>query len=148
MSKHERVAKRIAAEVQNWPPHGPCVGELWEAIRDILVREYSSESENEWLPLPAGFHNNNPLADRIQEIGNQKKKEKEKKEKKFNEKKPHTFQEWSDNGFRVMKGQKSTGRNDVGVATFTRNQVIIHNDEIVARYPLDDEFFPDELDLF
>jgi len=124
MTKHERVARQIAAELQDWPPHGPCWSELWEEVRNILAKEYSD----------------------VEETPPEKKKKK--KEKKFNERQPHTFQEWSDHGYRIVKGSKSTARNEVGVATFTRNQVVINNDVEITRYPLDEEFFPDASELY
>ncbi len=34
-----------------------------------------------------------------------------------------TFDEWKAAGFRVRKGEKATGRNHQGQATFTRDQV-------------------------
>ena len=37
--------------------------------------------------------------------------------------KPGTFDEWLIRGYRVKKGEKATGRNDEGRATFTRAQV-------------------------
>lgn len=35
----------------------------------------------------------------------------------------YTFKEWKRKGYVVNKGEKSTGRNDDGVATFTKRQV-------------------------
>ena len=146
MDKFDRIAREIAAEALDWPPHGPCTAELWEEIRDILRREFG-ESDSEWLPLPAGFHNNNPLAETLDDL---KKTRDKKSEKKFDERKSHTFQEWSDHGFRILKGSKSTGRNDENMATFKRNQVIIHDDPVVASwspedhdYELDPELYDD-----
>lgn len=37
---------------------------------------------------------------------------------------PHTYDEWVANGYRVWKGQKMTGRNEQGVATFRPEQVV------------------------
>lgn len=122
MTKHERVARQIAAELQDWPPHGPCWSELWEEIRNILAKEYVD----------------------VEELVPKKKK----KEKKFDAGTPHTFQEWSEHGYRIKKGSKSTARNDVGVATFTKNQVVVDRDVEVARYTPDEEFLPDESELF
>lgn len=34
-----------------------------------------------------------------------------------------TYDEWKAAGYQVMKGEKSTGRNKKGQATFTREQV-------------------------
>lgn len=34
-----------------------------------------------------------------------------------------TFNEWKAKGFHVKRGQKATGRNAAGVATFTKAQV-------------------------
>lgn len=36
---------------------------------------------------------------------------------------PKTFKEWKAEGYHVMKGQKSTGRNTQGEATFSQKQV-------------------------
>jgi hypothetical protein len=35
----------------------------------------------------------------------------------------HTYDEWLDLGFHVCKGEKATGRNLRGIATFTEDQV-------------------------
>lgn len=40
----------------------------------------------------------------------------------------HTFDEWNRKGFRVVRGEKATGRNGDGVPTFTSDQVV-HADE-------------------
>ena len=133
MDKLECIARETAAEALDWPPHGPCTSELWEEIRDKLEKEFG-EPESKWLPLPAGFHDNNPLADEVRKM--------EEKSKKFDERKPHTFQEWSDHGFRIIKGSKSTGRSDENVATFKRNQVILIEDSIAASW--DDPFINEE----
>lgn len=37
-----------------------------------------------------------------------------------------TYKEWKAKGFHVIKGQKATGRNKEGVATFTDKQVTIN----------------------
>lgn len=37
--------------------------------------------------------------------------------------KARTWNEWKDRGYHVVKGQRATGRNAEGVATFTRDQV-------------------------
>lgn len=37
--------------------------------------------------------------------------------------KAKTYEEWKDLGYQVQKGEKSTGRNKEGKATFTRSQV-------------------------
>lgn len=37
-----------------------------------------------------------------------------------------TFDEWKAKGYHVIKGEKATGRNDKGKATFTQKQVC-HN---------------------
>lgn len=123
MTKHERVARLIAAELQAGPPIGPCWTEPWEDVRNILAREY-------------------------QDVEETPPKKKGKKEKEFNAGQPHTFQEWSDHGYRIKKGSKATGRNEAGVATFIRNQVVVNNDVEITRYPLDEMFFPDESELF
>ena len=34
-----------------------------------------------------------------------------------------TFAEWGENGYRVIQGQKATGKNAAGIATFTEDQV-------------------------
>jgi len=34
-----------------------------------------------------------------------------------------TFQEWKDQGYHVVKGEKSVSRNEAGVSLFSRNQV-------------------------
>ena len=34
-----------------------------------------------------------------------------------------TYEQWNAEGFYVMKGEKSTGRNEDGVATFSKEQV-------------------------
>lgn len=35
----------------------------------------------------------------------------------------HTYNEWLDKGYQVMFGEKATGRNKQGHATFSRKQV-------------------------
>jgi hypothetical protein len=37
--------------------------------------------------------------------------------------KSKTYEEWREIGYQVMKGQKASGRNKDGKATFTREQV-------------------------
>jgi len=37
--------------------------------------------------------------------------------------KSRTFDEWKASGYRVLKGEKSTGRDKLGRPTFTRDQV-------------------------
>lgn len=37
--------------------------------------------------------------------------------------KARTYDEWRDLGYQVQKGEKATGRNKLGVPTFTREQV-------------------------
>lgn len=38
-----------------------------------------------------------------------------------------TFKEWKARGYHVIKGQKATGRNDAGEATFTKKQVAVNH---------------------
>lgn len=45
-----------------------------------------------------------------------------------------TYDEWRELGYFVMKGEKATGRNAKGVATFTRDQVEDENDSICDPY--------------
>lgn len=159
MSKYDRVAKEIAGEALNWPPAGPCWSELWEEIRDILKREFpEAEGKSEFLPLPAGFKRNNPLADAVSEFadpppgyhyyGDDTKEQ----EGPFNSEKPHTFKEWSDHGYRIKKGEHASGRNEAMERTFKRDQVWKNGDRIVASYspcgPDDDDFEFDGDDFF
>lgn len=125
MNKYDRVAKQIAGEALNWPPCGPCWNELWEEIRDILKKEFPLDGGGDtFLPLPAGFHDNNP-------------KKLSSTEETFNSEEPHTFKEWSDHGYRIKKGEHASGRNEAMERTFKRDQVWKNNDRMIACY--DDE---------
>lgn len=44
--------------------------------------------------------------------------------KEFDATIPHTYDEWNSAGYRPWKGQKMTGRNEHGVATFKPEQVV------------------------
>ena len=46
-----------------------------------------------------------------------------------------TFDEWSEEGYRIDKGSKATGRNEAGVCTFDRSQVTdIYKDSNREKY--------------
>ena len=47
-----------------------------------------------------------------------------KKERKLSEETAMSFQEWSDCGYRIVKGEKSEIRDVMGVPQFTKEQVI------------------------
>ena len=92
------------------------------------LRNYvDSTLESDWLPLPAGFNSGSPLADAIRE-------DEAKRKKAFDDSKPHTFQEWSENGYRIRKGEHATGKDKAGTFTFTRDQVYENRDRVVAQY--------------
>ena len=40
-----------------------------------------------------------------------------------------TFDQWNRKGYRVVRGEKATGRNGDGVPTFTSDQVVYADDE-------------------
>ena len=48
-----------------------------------------------------------------------------------------TYDEWNRKGFRVIRGEKATGRNGDGVPTFTSDQVV-HADDESAFYKEED----------
>ena len=50
-----------------------------------------------------------------------------------------TFDEWNRKGYRVLRGEKATGRNGDGVPTFTSDQVGHADDE---REFYEDEYSP------
>ena len=50
-----------------------------------------------------------------------------------------TYQEWQDLGYHVRRGQKATGRNSGGKATFTIDQVSIYYDD-PADYEYEDDW--------
>lgn len=41
----------------------------------------------------------------------------------------HTYDEWKELGYHVIRGEKATGRNSKGVATFTEDQVEENDDD-------------------
>lgn len=49
----------------------------------------------------------------------------------------HTFDEWNRKGYRVLRGEKATGRNGDGVPTFTSDQVV-HADDEKDHYAIED----------
>ncbi len=59
----------------------------------------------------------------------------------FNSEEPHTFNEWSENGYRIKKGEHATGKNKENKHTFTRDQVYSNNDIVVATYDCDEDIF-------
>ncbi len=59
---------------------------------------------------------------------------KEHQEPKFNPRISHTFQEWSDEGYRIIKGSHSKSRNEENQALFLPSQVILSGDRVVARW--------------
>ncbi len=77
----------------------------------------------EWAPLPAGY------------------KAKEQKRPKVELK---TFNDWSDAGYKILKGSKSVGRNSAGVALFSSEQVMyVADDWLGDPDESDDEYDPD-----
>ena len=53
--------------------------------------------------------------------------------------KAKTYDEWRDLGYQVQKGEKATGQNKDGKATFTRSQV----EEREIYDDMDDDFYMD-----
>ena len=53
--------------------------------------------------------------------------------------KAKTYDEWRELGYQVQKGEKSTGRNKDGKATFNRSQV----EEREEYDDMDDDFYMD-----
>ncbi len=59
---------------------------------------------------------------------------KEHESPKFNARSSHTFQEWSDAGYRIVKGSHSKSRNKENQALFLPSQVILSGDRVAARW--------------
>jgi hypothetical protein len=102
-----------------------------------LRNKVDAQLESTWLPLPAGFKEEN---DRIHAN--------DPKPKKFNARVSHTFQDWSDAGYRINKGSKATGRDETGKATFKPSQVTLSGDIIIATYGTGDDRDRDDFPPF
>ena len=119
-TKLEHIVQRLANEAIRYDDESP----LDESLALQILHEELDESK--WLPLPAGFKEE---PDRIHAS--------DPKPKKFNARVSHTFQDWSDAGYRINKGSKATSRDETGKATFKPNQVTLCGDIIVASYDSD-----------
>ena len=51
--------------------------------------------------------------------------------------KAKTYEEWSELGYQVRKGEKATGRNKEGGATFTRDQTDERDNDIDPDDPME-----------
>jgi hypothetical protein len=51
--------------------------------------------------------------------------------------KAKTYEDWQTIGYQVIKGEKSTGRDKNGKATFTRNQVEERDNDIDTNDPME-----------
>ena len=82
----------------------------------------------EFLPLPAGFKMS---VERLQlaEFAGQLR----------------TFQEWSDDGYKIIKGSKSVGRNADGVCVFNGTQVVKYSPPEVGEQEYDEEEYDQDL---
>ncbi len=84
-----------------------------------------SNMKEEFLPLPAGFR----MSDERRQLADFEKTLK-------------TFQEWSDAGYKIFKGEKSVGRNKAGVCVFSGAQVV----KYAPTPDLNDEYDEEEFD--
>lgn len=82
-------------------------------------------TEDKWLPLPAGFKMSPERRPAPLEL--------------------KTFQDWSDSGYMIMKGSKSVGRGPNGVPLFSSEQVAYTRTDYVGQGEEgdDDEYDPD-----
>lgn len=59
--------------------------------------------------------------------------------------KARTFDDWKAAGYRVLRGERASGRDRAGRATFNRDQV--EEDDRFDRRAIDDAYVPDPRDM-
>lgn len=82
----------------------------------------------EFLPLPAGY-----------------KMSKERQRLTSFDKELRTFQDWSDDGYKIIKGSKAVSRNAAGVCVFSGAQVVKYSYPEIGEEEYDEDEYDQDL---